>query len=693
MKVRHSILVSFFILFILTSNCHPITGHVNDDETELTLYTPTFDSIKISDYMTITPIITPDNALDNNADLLASATTSIDIQNQYITQFDNVGWPTDSSPIVQEIVAAHDRGVDIRIIVNEDSDSDDITSYFTGLGIDIRWMGESGGASYLSSTHNKYTCIDGETVIVSSINWGENAFLNNREAGLVIENTQVADYFTSIFDADWAAAEIPSSQPVRTYSEPISTDQEVVPISKYESHTDYNTQEFTGTYDVTLFANPDNANDVIFEYLNAATESVYVSMYTISRPELTNALIALKQANPSIDIKVLISKRRVGAYENIDTKEAAENLVDALIPVWNSSTGLNFYHNKYWIIDGKHTFVYSGNWSPRSITPLEATFSSSETNRDFGIAVTDAPDIASWFTTLFEADIAVGSPWELPVAVKVAQIQDGLILDGTTTIGAQVEGELTDIEYRWDSGSWSTFDSVSGGVYTSSIDTTDFSNGVHDYEVRGYLGTIEFLDQATVTIVNEGTWKVLITEVLYDPDGLDTEGEYIELTNSFSYDVYLGGWKIGDDNDLLTFPAVNIDAGESFLIVRSLDGVNDMFGVLGDYELGMSLSNGGDYAQFLDVEDVIIDAIAWGDETAPDGSETFTDIASSGEALLRIDVDVDTDSASDFELGTPTPASSGLGNGTVGEEVGFNLWISLTSGVALLIILKKKPKK
>jgi hypothetical protein len=442
---------------------------------------------------------------------------------------------------------------------------------------------------------------------------------------------------------------------------------------------------------VTLFANPDNADTVIFEYLNAATESVYVSMYTISRPELTNALIALKIANPAIDIKVLISKRRVGGAENIDTKAAAESFVEALIPVWNSSTGLNFYHNKYWIIDGKHTFVYSGNWSPRSITPIETTFTSDEANRDFGIAVTDAPDIATWFTNLFETDIAVGSPWELPVGVKVAQLQDGVILDGTTTIGAQVEGELTDIQYRWDSGSWQTFDSVSGDVYTSSIDTTDFSNGVHDYEVRGYLGVIEFLDQATVTIVNEGTWKVLITEVLYDPDGLDTEGEYIELTNSFSFDVYLGGWSVGDDNDLLTFPSINIGTGESFLIVRDLTGVNDMFGVIGDYELGMSLSNSGDYAQFLDAEDTIIDAIAWGDETAPDGSETFSEIASSGEALLRINAAVDTDSASDFELGTPTP--QGSGNGTISEEVGFNLWFSLISGIALLIIKNKRPKK
>ncbi|MHA2273542.1 MAG: phospholipase D-like domain-containing protein, partial [Candidatus Hodarchaeales archaeon] len=169
-------------------------------------------------------------------------------------------------------------------------------------------------------------------------------------------------------------------------------------MTDYPSHTDIPdsnfTSNFTGTYNITLFTNPDNADEVIFRYLESAQTSIYVSMYTISREDFTDKLVALKNANPSLDIQVLISRRRVGASENVDTREAAEKLVANLIPVYNSTADEdkvnNFYHNKYWLLDGKHTFVYSGNWSPRSVTPQlvpgDTSYSSGDPNRDMGVA-------------------------------------------------------------------------------------------------------------------------------------------------------------------------------------------------------------------------------------------------------------------------------------------------------------------
>ena len=139
-------------------------------------------------------------------------------------------------------------------------------------------------------------------------------------------------------------------------------------------------------------------------------------MYTISRPEFTDTLTELKNNNPEMDIQVLISRRRVGSTENEDTKAAAETLTNSGIPVYNSTEDLNFYHNKYWIIDGSHIFVYSGNWSPRSVAPQlepgDETYASAEANRDTGIAVHNAPDIAAYFKSLWDADVAVASAWD-----------------------------------------------------------------------------------------------------------------------------------------------------------------------------------------------------------------------------------------------------------------------------------------
>jgi phosphatidylserine/phosphatidylglycerophosphate/cardiolipin synthase-like enzyme len=399
------------------------SSSINNSIEEINLYTPKFDSLNIVVPMTLTPIFTPDNALDIYAAWIDRANTSIDLQNQYITQFDdNVDWSEDPSPIVQSLVAAHNRGVTIRVQINEDSDSDDITSYLSGLGIEVRWMGNSASnpdGEWISDTHNKLLIIDGKVVIISSVNFSENAFLNNREAGMVIQNTEVATYYTTIFESDWADGEIPTSPLEKSIIREKSSSNVEKRLEgiQYTSPTDLDPVNFTGTYNVTLFANPDNADEVIFRYLKTAKASIYVSMYTISRPDFNKTLIDLKNANPDLDIQVLISNRRVGSSENKDTYAAAKSLTGNSIPVYNSTKDLKFYHNKYWIIDGTHTFVYSGNWSPRSVAPpLEPgddEYSSGETNRDMGIAVHDAADIAAHFKALWDADAAVASGWSI----------------------------------------------------------------------------------------------------------------------------------------------------------------------------------------------------------------------------------------------------------------------------------------
>ena len=57
----------------------------------------------------------------------------------------------------------------------------------------------------LSKIHNKGIIIDGNKTLISSINWGRCAVIENREAGVIIENRDVADYFTNIFFYDWDA--------------------------------------------------------------------------------------------------------------------------------------------------------------------------------------------------------------------------------------------------------------------------------------------------------------------------------------------------------------------------------------------------------------------------------------------------------------------------------------------------------
>jgi hypothetical protein len=45
--------------------------------------------------------------------------------------------------------------------------------------------------------------VDGKKTLVSSINWATGSVIYNREAGVIIENREVAQFFTEIFYYDW----------------------------------------------------------------------------------------------------------------------------------------------------------------------------------------------------------------------------------------------------------------------------------------------------------------------------------------------------------------------------------------------------------------------------------------------------------------------------------------------------------
>lgn len=656
-------------------------------------YAPQFDALNIKEAMTLSPMFTPDNALAIHIAWIKMATTTIDIQNQYITMFGS-SWT--ETPLVVELLNAKTRGVNIRVQVREDSDSDNVTNYLLSHGIAVHWMGSSasaGGNSYLSATHNKMMIVDDQTALISSINYGENAFTNNREAGMVIQNTPAAQYFTSIFEADWAVGEVPPAvTPVSTSPQPS------VAIGGYTSHTNLPHTNFTGTYNVTLFTNPDNADEVIFNYLKSAKTSIYVSMYTISRADFNNTLIDLKRNNPNLDIQVLISNRRVGASENIDTHAAAQSLVDNLIPVYNSTKDDDkvdgFYHNKYWIIDGKHTFVYSGNWSPRSVTPQlepgDDSYSSGTPNRDMGIAVANAPDVAKFYTDVWKADVAVADAWDLPIGISQTTFTTGDVATGTVNLAGQLSGiNATSVSYTF--GDQTGTIAVSGSSFSQAFDTNLLINGVYTFSVS-VTSSQTFTDSAKVTVANyEGNWKVLITELLPNPNAVsDTEGEFIELSNSFNFPVLLAGWQFGTDSALFTFADdYEIPAYTSIVIARDSNGLQTGYGATADFEFSFSLPNTAGTILFLDHTGKYIDVVAYGSDTAPDGSES---VAAPGEdmSLQRSPTYKDTNTAADFIEASPDPKGSvDTPSDTSPVELPLNTFALLASFTLVAVLYRK----
>lgn len=694
----------------ITTTPSKITNESNSRLNKISTYQPAFSVYNTKEQMTLSPIFTPNNALDTYIYWIGKANTSIHIQNPYITKFTSTAWPN-ASPIVSAIVNASKRGVtDIEIQVNKGSDTDNVTAYFKSIGIAIRYMGSSAsavGGSYISTTHNKLMIIDDKITIISSINFSGNAFLNNREAGMVVQNAHVSSTYEAVFQSDWSDGELPAYNNINVNTVVEGNKVESSQSTSYYSPFAIPKENFTGVYNVSVFTNPDNADKFIFKYLLSAKKSIYVSMYTISKPDFNNTLITLKKANPLLDIQVLVTRDHVDKAEDIDTTQAMRSLVANLIPVYNSSSDLNYYHNKYWVIDGNDTFVYSGNWSPASVTPNATSYASGTPNRDMGIAVLDAPDVANFFTNqVWKKDVAIATPWTLPSGVKQQSFVTGAVISGTVKLQATVSNlNDTTFYYKWNNDQY-VEGSLTNNHFSFTYDTKLLANGVNTFTVKVVTNSLlEFTDSVKVTVANYPSyinWRVLLTEVLANPNTTsDALGEFYEITNSFPFDVLLGGWSTGVKDNSFNFPSdYVIPAYTSIIFARDATGFQQAFSVTPDFSYTFSLVNSADYVYLKNASGSYIDVIAYG-MTAPDGSETLTP-ATSGLSIQRSPPYIDTNTIADFITALPTAkvqvshvalTETGIGSNNESSTASISLEFILLPMILMALVVNFSKNK
>jgi hypothetical protein len=118
----------------------------------------------------------------------------------------------DENPLVHAIERALQRGVAVRLLINGyyvsySSDIREIVNHFNNQwnrtdGYDATAILMS-PAERIVKLHNKGAIVDGESVLISSINWNSNAILRNREMGVVIHNSELAQWYLNSFEEDW----------------------------------------------------------------------------------------------------------------------------------------------------------------------------------------------------------------------------------------------------------------------------------------------------------------------------------------------------------------------------------------------------------------------------------------------------------------------------------------------------------
>jgi len=162
----------------------------------------------------VVPVVGPDTTLDEGAILAAfrGATRSIHVEMFYA----HTAWGPFPNLYLDELIAAARRGVEVRLLldaswfnVDDDDpiDNDDTVLYLNTIAanedLDLAARLVDLEVHGFTQLHTKGFVVDRRTVLVSSVNWNRNSPTANREAGLLVQNEDMAEYFEDVFAWDW----------------------------------------------------------------------------------------------------------------------------------------------------------------------------------------------------------------------------------------------------------------------------------------------------------------------------------------------------------------------------------------------------------------------------------------------------------------------------------------------------------
>jgi cardiolipin synthase len=174
-------------------------------------YQVQFPALRVTG-VTVTPVLSPDTS-DLVLPLLSRARERVDIEQASIRNTSRY----EPDPFLSAAVNASRRGVAVRILLdgsryNDEgpADNDEVAELVNALaaaeGLPLAARILEPAAGNLEAVHTKGIIVDGQIVMISSINWNANSPNFNREAGVILESPALGDYFSSVFEEDWNRA-------------------------------------------------------------------------------------------------------------------------------------------------------------------------------------------------------------------------------------------------------------------------------------------------------------------------------------------------------------------------------------------------------------------------------------------------------------------------------------------------------
>jgi phosphatidylserine/phosphatidylglycerophosphate/cardiolipin synthase-like enzyme len=177
--------------------------------------------VEVSGPVGVTAFLAPEHALLETraiCGLIGSSARTLDVIQSGLQLYWGLGdvGSVDTMPnlFLAAVVAAARRGVTVRVLMDgahlDPQDPRDHThtkewlqalAQQEHLALEARILDAKATGLGI---HDKGLIVDGQQVLISSINWSENSPAQNRELALILEHPDVAGYFGALFAKDWA---------------------------------------------------------------------------------------------------------------------------------------------------------------------------------------------------------------------------------------------------------------------------------------------------------------------------------------------------------------------------------------------------------------------------------------------------------------------------------------------------------
>lgn len=285
---------------------------------------------------------------DDIAAMINTLTTSLDI----------AAFEFESRAITDAVLAAHKRGVRVRMVVDNDHARNDPASTIAELELAGIPIVDDNRSAFM---HNKFMVMDGLTVWMGSMNYQYNDMYRNNNNVLMMRSKAVADVYTKEFEEMFIDKQFGSRSP---NTNTLSTTQNGVNINVF-------------------FAPENDVLSAIVNEINQAKNNVRFMAFSFTVDEFAQALLERARAGVSVE----------GVFENTGSETAASRLQTLFC------AGLSVYqdgnpgvlHHKVFIIDSETVITGSFNFSANAVR-----------SNDENLVIVRDRDIAALYLQEFE---------------------------------------------------------------------------------------------------------------------------------------------------------------------------------------------------------------------------------------------------------------------------------------------------